>query len=174
MKSDYDRNCLERLGTSQTMARKIAALWDTPQSVGMHHGLESDSCLMNQTNQRNRMKILMRRRSLKPRASSRELVEAQWKRLQNLAARASAEVTLKWQSDVKPAFRVLTLLKVPRPDFHAEAAGHTLEAALLKAVQNLEQQIRPPNNRRADRFKSKQRLGLIPARRSTAFATHRA
>jgi ribosomal subunit interface protein len=104
----------------------------------------------------------------------RGLVEAQLKRLQSLAAIASAHVTLEWQNEVKPAFRVLTLLEVPGPDFHAEATDHTVQAALLKVVKNLERQMRLRKNRRAERFKSNPRLGLAPARTSAALANYRA
>jgi ribosome-associated translation inhibitor RaiA len=120
------------------------------------------------------MTIVMRFRGLKDRASWRGLVEAQLKRLQSLAAIASAQVTLEWQNEVKPAFRVLTLLEVPGPDFHAETTDHTVQAALLKVVKDLERQMRLRKNRRAERFKSNPRLGLVPARTSAALATYRA
>ena len=120
------------------------------------------------------MKIVMCFRGLNDRASWRGLVEAQLKRLQSLAAIASAQVTLEWQNQVRPAFRVLTLLEVPGPDFHAEATDHTVQAALLKVVKNLERQMRLRKNRRAERFKSNPRLGLVPARASAALATYRA
>jgi ribosome-associated translation inhibitor RaiA len=120
------------------------------------------------------MNIVMRFRGLNDRASWRGLVEAQLNRLQSLAAIASAQVTLERQNEVKPAFRVLTLLEVPGPDFHAEATDHTVQAALLKVVKNLEQQMRVRKNRRAERFKSNPRLGLPPARTSAALATYRA
>ena len=54
------------------------------------------------------MKIVMRFRGLNARASWRALVEAQLKGLESLAAIASAQVTLEWQNQVRPAFRVLT------------------------------------------------------------------
>ena len=111
---------------------------------------------------------------LNARVSWRGLVEAQLKRLQSLAAIASAQVTLEWQSQVKPSFRVLTLLEVPGPDFHAEATDHTVQAALLKVVKNLERQMRLRKNRRAERSKSNPRLRLVPARASAALATCRA
>jgi len=69
------------------------------------------------------MNIILRYHGLRARAFWQGLVEAQLKRLQDLAAIASARVTLEWQHEVKPAFRVLALLEVPGPDFHAEAGG---------------------------------------------------
>jgi len=120
------------------------------------------------------MTIVMRFRGLNARASWRGLVEAQLKRLQSLAAIASAQVTLEWRNQVKPPFRVLTLLEVPGPDFHAEANDHTVQAALLKVVNNLERQMRLRRNRRTERFKSNPRLGLARARASAVLATCRA
>jgi ribosome-associated translation inhibitor RaiA len=120
------------------------------------------------------MKIVMRFRGLNARASWRGLVEAQLKRLQSLAAIASAQVTLEWQNQVGPAFRVLTLLEVPGPDFHAEATDHTVQAALLKVVKNLERRMRLRKSRRAEKFKTNPRLGLAPARTSVALASCRA
>jgi ribosome-associated translation inhibitor RaiA len=120
------------------------------------------------------MNIILRYRGLNARAFWQGLVEAQLKRLQNLAAIASAQVTLEWQHELKPAFRVLTLLEVPGPDFHAEARDYTLQAALLKVVKNLERQIRARKSRQVERRKTKLRLGLLPGRPSLGLAGGRA
>ena len=120
------------------------------------------------------MKIVMCFRGFNARASWQGLVEAQLKRLQSLAAIASAQVTLEWQNQVKPVFRVLTLLEVPGPDFHAEARDYTLQAALLKVVKNLERQIRVRKNHQADKRKTTVRLGLLPGRSLPALAGSRA
>ncbi len=119
------------------------------------------------------MKLLLLYRGLKARPAWQALVEAQFKRLQNLAAVVSAKVTLEWQRGIKPAFRVLALLEVPGPDFHAEARDHTLQAAVLKAVKDLERQIRSRKARRADRWKTNLQLGMTPSRSSFALSGHR-
>lgn len=126
------------------------------------------------TNSKTPMKIILRCQGLKARAFWQGLVEAQLKRLQDLVAIASARVTLEWQHEVKPAFRVLALLEVPGPDFHAEARDYTLQAALLKVVKNLERQIRLRKSRQADKRKTNVRLGLLPGRSSVALAGCRA
>ena len=87
-----------------------------------------------------------------------------------MAAIASARVTLERRHEATPAFRVLTLLEVPGPDVHAEARDHTLQAALLKVVRDLERQIRSRRSRRVDRWKTNLRLGLIPGRGSMRLA----
>ena len=119
------------------------------------------------------MNLTLRYRGLNARAFWRGLVEAQLKRLQNLAAIASAQVTLERQHELKPAFRVLAFLEVPGPDFHAEARDHTLQAALLKVVNSLERQIRARKNHQADKARAKLRLGLLPWRSSPALAGSR-
>ena len=111
---------------------------------------------------------------LSKRAVWQELVETNLKKLQNLALIATARVTLEWQRGVKPAFRVLTELEVPGPDFHAEASDHTLPAALVKVVKNLQKQIRSRKNRRAEKWKTNVRLGLNPARICSGLAGSRA
>ena len=110
------------------------------------------------------MNIIVKYCGLTKRAVWEELVETNLKKLQNLAAIGTARVTLEWQRGIKPAFRVLTALEVPGPDFHAEASDHTLPAALVKVARNLEKQIRSRKNRRADKWKTNVRLGLNPAR----------
>jgi ribosomal subunit interface protein len=120
------------------------------------------------------MKILLRYCGLNARAFWRGLVEAQLRRLEGLAAIASARVTLERQQEAKPAFRVFALLEVPGPDVHAEARDHTLQAALLKVIRDLERQIRSRRSRRAERWKTNLRLGLIPGRGSMRLAACKA
>lgn len=106
------------------------------------------------------MKILLRYNGLNARAYWQGLVEQQLRRLESLAAIASARVTLERQLEATPAFRVQTLLEVPGPDVHAEARDHTLQAAMLKVMKNLERQIRSRRQRQAEKNKRPWRLGL--------------
>ncbi len=110
------------------------------------------------------MKIVVHYCGLTKKAVWQQLVETNLKRLQRLASIATARVTLEWQRGVKPAFRVLTWLEVPGPDFHAEASDHTVQAALIKVIRSLEKQIRSRRDRRTDKLKTNLRLGLNPAR----------
>ncbi len=108
------------------------------------------------------MNITVRYSGLNARAAWKALAETQLRKLQKLAAIASARVTFEWQHEARPAFRVLAWLEVPGPDFHAEASDHTLQAALLKVVKNLERQIRVRRNRRSGKAKTNVQLGLSP------------
>ncbi|HZR20270.1 MAG TPA: HPF/RaiA family ribosome-associated protein [Verrucomicrobiae bacterium] len=120
------------------------------------------------------MNIIVRYCGLTKRAIWQELVETKMRKLQNLAGIATARVTLEWQHGVKPAFRVLTQLEVPGPDFHAEARDHTLPAAVVKVFKSLEKQIRSRKNRQADKWKTNVRLGLNSVRTSAGFLGSRA
>ena len=120
------------------------------------------------------MKILLRCFGLNARASWRELVEAQLRRLEGLAAIGSAQVTLERQMESTPAFRVSTWLDVPGPDIHAEARDHTLHAALRKAVKELERQIRSRKNRQAEKGKRSLRFRSMPGLGSMRLAGGRA
>jgi len=116
------------------------------------------------------MKIIMRYCGLNARALWQSLVENQLQRLQALAKIASARVTLEWQHEVTPSYRVHAHLEVPGPDFHAEARDHTLNAALNKVIKNLERQIRSRSGRRMARRKTNIGLGLMGGRGALGFA----
>lgn len=99
-------------------------------------------------------------RGINPRELWRNLIESQIKKLQHLAAIASARFTLERQTQSNPAFRVMAILEVPGPDFHAEASDFTLRAALIKVATNLRRQMQSRKDRQLARRKNKLRLGL--------------
>ena len=57
-----------------------------------------------------------------------------------------------------------TALLVHGPALHAEARDNTLEAALLKATQDLERQVQAHQLRRLERGKSKLQLSAVSSR----------
>ncbi len=116
------------------------------------------------------MNITVRYCGISKRVYWQSLVEASMRKLQHLGDIARARVTIESQQEVKRGFRVVTELEVPGPDFHAEAREHTLPAALLKVVKELERQIRSRKNRRANQWKTNLRLGLSPGRFSCGWA----
>jgi ribosome-associated translation inhibitor RaiA len=120
------------------------------------------------------MKIIVNYSGLTKRIPWQQLVETKFRKLQSLASIATARVTLQWRQGVKPAFRVLSFLEVPGPDFHAEASDHTLPAALAKVIRNLEKQIRSRKNRRNGKWKTNVQLGLSPGRCSSSYFGSRA
>ena len=100
-------------------------------------------------------KIHLACRGMKLCALWNRLVGAQVERLQDLGSIQSASVTLERQAQIKPAFRVMAILEVPGPDYHAEAADYTLRAALLKVADNLRRQMQSRKNRRLNRRKDR-------------------
>src|SRR5262245_57876814 len=117
-------------------------------------------------NLKNNTNIIVHYCGLTKRAVWQQLVETQLKKLQSLAAIATASATLAWHHGVKRAFRVLTYLEVPGPAFHAEASDYTLPAALAKVIKNLEKQIRSRKSQRTHKWTANVRLGLNPVRTS--------
>ena len=140
------------------------------------------------------MKTILRYLSLNAQATWHRQVEEQLKHLHGLTAITAAEVVLEHQREAKPAFRVQVRLEVPGPGTHARATRHTrqvarlihgpalhaeardntLEAALLKATQDLEHQVQARQLRRLERGKSKLQLSAISGRWTHAQAGQRA
>lgn len=130
------------------------------------------------------MKTTFRYISLNAQATWHRQVEEQLKHLHSLTTITSADVILEHEREVKPAFRVQVRLEVPGPGahtkatrhtrqaaalihgpaLHAEARDSTIEAALLKATQDLEQQVQARQLRRLERGKSKLQLSAISSR----------
>lgn len=119
---------------------------------------------LNNVSDRSELNVSVSYRGLNPRKIWRRLVEAHMRKLQGLAAILSARITLERQREVKPAFRVFATLEVPGPDFHAEARDYTLQAALLKVIDNLRRQMQTRKNRQLDRRKNSSKLGLLHGR----------
>ncbi|MHC1767478.1 MAG: hypothetical protein AB9869_24895 [Verrucomicrobiia bacterium] len=134
------------------------------------------------------MKTTLRYLSLNAQATWHRQVEEQLKYLQSLTPITAAEVVLEHQDETKPPFRVQVRLEVPGPGphlkathharqaallihgpaMHSEARDNTLEAALLKATQDLEQQVKARKLRRLGRGKSQLQLSAISGRWSHA------
>jgi len=119
---------------------------------------------LNNVSAENELKINLSYRGLNPRKIWRSLVEGQMRKLQGLATILSAKITLEWQREVTPGFRVFATLEVPGLDFHAEARDYTLQAALLKVIDNLRRQMQSRKNRQLVRRKNSSKVGLLHGR----------
>src|SRR4051794_18521999 len=115
---------------------------------------------LNDTMNGNGMNINLMYRGLTPSTLWRGLVEVHIRKLQHLASIASARIFLERQHGSKPVFRVLAVLEVPGPDFHAESSDFTLRAALLKVTHNLRRQMESRKHRQLSRKKNKARMGF--------------
>ena len=140
------------------------------------------------------MKTTLRYLSLNAQATWHRQVEEQLKHLHSLTAITAADVVLEHQREARPAFRVQVRLEVPGSGMHpkanrhtrqaallihgpalrAEARDNTLEAALLKATQDLEHQVQAHQLRRMERGKSKLQLSAISGRWTHAQAGRKA
>jgi ribosome-associated translation inhibitor RaiA len=120
------------------------------------------------------MKTSLRYLGLNAHANWDRIVQRHLNLLPKLTNIESAHVVLERQREETPPFRAHVVLVVPGPDYHAEAADHTLTAALRKAVANLEVQIRTRQTNRRNKGKSNLQLGKPSSLRSRALASHRA
>jgi ribosome-associated translation inhibitor RaiA len=103
----------------------------------------------------------------------KRLVREHLGRLQRLTCIESAQVVLEQRRDNNPPFRARVVLVVPGPDFHADAADHTLTAALRKAVESLDRQVRARETNRRANGKSNLHLGRLSNRHPSALTGHR-
>ena len=116
---------------------------------------------LNYPNNEKKAKINLSYRGLRPGALWDTLVTAQIAKLRHLASILSARITLERHPHLNPSYRVMALLEVPGPDYHAEATDYTLRAALLKVIENLRRQMQSRKNRQINRRKNKARLGFM-------------
>ncbi len=115
------------------------------------------------------MKVSVHFANLNARASWQRMIEAELRRLESLGEIVSARARVERHHDERPAFRVAAFLEVPGPDFHAEAADHTLPAAVLKLVGILGRQIKNRKRQQIVRHKAHGRL-RAPVVHSSAMA----
>lgn len=130
------------------------------------------------------MKTTLRYHTLNAQTGWHRQVEEQIERLHRLVPITAAEVELEHQQQIKPPFHVQIRLEMPGPrpdaqatrhtregalrvhgpDLHAEGRDHTLAAALLKAVKNLEHQVQSIQKRRKACGRSKLQLSAVSGR----------
>ena len=113
------------------------------------------------------MKIILRYHGLNARPVWRDVIDTQLRKLEQLAQIASATVTVEREERGDARFRVSALLEVPGPDYHAEASDHTFAAAVAKAIEDLERQIRSRKGHQVSKRKSNLQLGLLPGGRGS-------
>ena len=116
------------------------------------------------------MKVQFHTRGLSLNAKLRRWLEPPLERLQSFMPVTVAAVVLEHRQDDAPAFRAFVSLAVPGPDIHAEARGHTLEAAWLEVTTALGQQI----ERRITRQQRQTRAHRQPPRTASRQAGARA
>jgi ribosome-associated translation inhibitor RaiA len=109
------------------------------------------------------MKIQYQLRGLKPRAVADRPLDQHLEHLDRLIAISSAQVVLEHQWHAAPPFCASVELAVPGPDIHAAARDHTLEAAVLKVVRRLEEQIEARRNRQQLRLKGREQCRRVPS-----------
>jgi ribosome-associated translation inhibitor RaiA len=112
------------------------------------------------------MEIQYQLRGLKPRAVADRPLDKHLEYLQHLLPIGAARVTLEHQREAAPPFSVSVELAVPGPDIHAAARDHTLQAAVLKVAQRLEEQIEERKARQQLRLKRREHCRPVASQRS--------
>jgi ribosome-associated translation inhibitor RaiA len=108
------------------------------------------------------MNIQYQMRGLNPRAVERPM-DLKLEHLDQLISISSAQVLLEHQQNATPAFSASVDLAVPGPDIHAAARDHTLEAAVIKVAQRLEDQIKSRKSRQQLRLKGREQCRRVPS-----------
>ncbi len=110
------------------------------------------------------MKIQYQLLGLNPRAVPDRPLDQHLEALSRLLPIDSAHVVLEHQRDVTPPFCVSAALAVPGPDIHAAARDHTLQAAIIKVVRRLEEQIQERKTLQQLRLKHRKKDRADPAK----------
>jgi ribosome-associated translation inhibitor RaiA len=110
------------------------------------------------------MNIQYHLRGLNPRAVADRPMDQPLEQLGRFIPISSADVVLEHQRDAAPAFCAYVDLAVPGPDIHAAARDHTLQAAMLKVVQRLEEQIEERKSRQERRLKRREHCRAVSSR----------
>jgi len=103
---------------------------------------------------RRTMKLTLQHRHHVPSPFFTALIESEMKALQPVLRIDEARVRIEHQADASPPFRISAKLVTPGPDVSAEAADHTLRAALAKLIRRLRGTITHRSGRRTRKLRS--------------------
>jgi len=112
------------------------------------------------------MTIQFQIRGMKDDDGLRRQLEADLETLNRLLAVESAQVGLKHEREVTPAFQAVAMLAVSGPDLHAAARDHTWPAAWQKVVARLREQIEQRQSRQTARQKGQPHIRRPAGRRA--------
>ncbi len=107
------------------------------------------------------MKIQYKLHGLNTRAITERPLDRELEKLDLLIPISSAQVVLEHEREATPAFCASVDLAVPGPDVHAAARDHTLQAAMLKVVRRLEEQIEERKTRQHLRLKRREHCRAV-------------
>jgi ribosome-associated translation inhibitor RaiA len=113
------------------------------------------------------MKIILKHLHHSPSAAFTALIEQHLKELGKSLEIDEARVVIERRLEDSPPFHISAHLVTPGPDVFAEAMDHTLRAALLKTIEQIEQRIDHRRIKRAGRLQ-RQSKTASPARFASA------
>jgi ribosome-associated translation inhibitor RaiA len=97
------------------------------------------------------MKLILKHLHHSPSASFTALIEQHLDAIAKSLRIDEARIIIERRLEASPPFRISAHLVTPGPDVFAEATDHTLRAALLKAVGQIEARIEHRHHKRAGR-----------------------
>lgn len=97
------------------------------------------------------MKFILTHRHHRSSASFTALIEQHLKELAKSLQIDEAHIVVERRLEASPPFRISAHLVTPGPDVFAEAQDHTLHAALLKMVEQIEKRLDHRHLKRAGR-----------------------
>jgi len=98
------------------------------------------------------MKLILKHIHHSPSASFTALIEEHLDELGKSLQIDEARVVIERRTEASPPFRITAHLVTPGPDVFAEATDHTLRAALLKTVEQIEMRLDYRRMKRAGRL----------------------
>ena len=98
------------------------------------------------------MKLVLKHIHHSPSASFTALIEQHLEAISKSLQIDEARVVIERQLEASPPFRISVHLVTPGPDVFAEATDHTLRAALLKTVGQIDERIEHRRHKRAGRL----------------------
>lgn len=113
------------------------------------------------------MKIILKHILHSPSASFTALIEQHLKELGKSLQIDEARVVIERRLEASPPFSISVHLVTPGPDVFAEAQDHTLRAALLKTIEQIEMRIDHRRLKRAGRSQ-RQSKNASPAQFATS------
>ena len=105
------------------------------------------------------MKIILKHLHHKPSASLIAMIEQQLGELGKTRQIDEARIVIERRLEASPPFRISAHLVTPGPDVFADAADHTLRAALQKTFTQLAADIDRRHLKRAGRVRNTPRTG---------------
>ncbi len=104
------------------------------------------------------MKLTLHHQNIRSTHELDSLLEERILEMGNRLQIDEARVRLEWQAELSPAYRIAIHVVTPGPDLQAEGCDHTIQAAIGKALADLDGQLQHRERKPLRRWQSKRQL----------------